>query len=68
MVEGLIVVTLSWPFAISLITDPRNVKQIATVGLLAKTMEETAAWLIDVGRFCVGVKELEAISWFPGTV
>jgi hypothetical protein len=31
-------------------------------------MEETAAWFIDVGKFYVGVEELEAIAWLPETV
>jgi hypothetical protein len=67
-VEGLVVITASWFFAMSLITDPTDVKQIAAVGFLAKAMEETAAWFIDVGKFYVGVEELEAISWLPETV
>lgn len=67
-VEGLIVITMSWFFAMSLITDPSDVKQVAAVGFLAKAMEETAAWFIDVGKFYVGVEELEAISWLPETV
>lgn len=67
-VEGLIVITTSWFFAMSLITDPSDVKQIAAVGFLAKAMEEVAAWFIDVGKFYVGVEELEAISWLPATV
>jgi hypothetical protein len=67
-VEGLIVITMSWFFAMSLITDPTDVKQIASVGFLAKAMEEIAAWFIDVGKFYVGVEELEAISWLPETV
>ncbi|MFC7070123.1 hypothetical protein [Halobaculum lipolyticum] len=67
-VEGLIVITLSWFFVMSLITDPTDVKQIAAFGLLAKAMEETAAWFIDVGKFYVGVEELEAIAWLPETV
>ncbi len=67
-VEGLVVITASWFFAMSLITDPADVKQIAAVGFLAKAMEETAAWFIDVGKFYVGVEELEAISWLPETV
>jgi hypothetical protein len=67
-VEGLIVITTSWFFVMSLITDPTDVKQIAAVGFLAKAMEETAAWFIDVGKFYVGVEELEAISWLPETV
>ena len=67
-VEGLVVVTTSWFFVMSLITDPTDVKQIASVGFLAKAMEETAAWFIDVGKFYVGVEELEAISWLPETV
>jgi len=67
-VEGLLVITASWFFAMSLITDPTDPKQIAGVGLLAKAMEETAAWFIDVGKFYIGVEELEAISWLPETV
>ena len=67
-VEGLVVITMSWFFAMSLITDPSDVKQIAAVGFLAKAMEETAAWFIDVGKFYVGVEELEAIAWLPETV
>ena len=67
-VEGLVVITTSWFFVMSLITDPTDVKQIAALGLLAKAMEETAAWFIDVGKFYVGVEELEAISWLPETV
>ncbi|WP_246308358.1 hypothetical protein [Halosimplex rubrum] len=67
-VEGLVVITASWFFAMSLITDPSDVKQVAAVGFLAKAMEETAAWFIDVGKFYVGVEELEAISWLPATV
>jgi hypothetical protein len=38
------------------------------IGFLAKAMEETAAWFIDVGKFYVGVEELEAIAWLPETV
>jgi hypothetical protein len=67
-VEGLIVITLSWFFVMSLITDPTDVKQIAALGFLAKAMEEIAAWFIDVGKFYVGVEELEAIAWLPETV
>jgi hypothetical protein len=67
-VEGLIVITTSWFFVMSLITDPTDVKQIAAFGFLAKAMEETAAWFIDVGKFYVGVEELEAIAWLPETV
>ena len=67
-VEGLIVITTSWFFVMSLITDPTDPKQIAALGFLAKAMEETAAWFIDVGKFYVGVEELEAISWLPATV
>ncbi|WP_246391767.1 hypothetical protein [Halosimplex pelagicum] len=67
-VEGLLVITASWFFAMSLITDPDSPTQIAGVGLLAKAMEETAAWFIDVGKFYIGVEELEAISWLPATV
>ena len=67
-VEGLVVITMSWFFVMSLITDPTDPKQIAAVGFLAKAMEETAAWFIDVGKFYVGVEELEAISWLPETV
>jgi hypothetical protein len=67
-VEGLLVVTASWFFVMSLITDPTDVKQIAALGFLAKAMEETAAWVIDVGKFYIGVEELEAIAWLPVTV
>jgi hypothetical protein len=67
-VEGLVVITLSWFFVMSLITDPENPAQIAALGFLAKAMEETAAWFIDVGKFYVGVEELEAIAWLPETV
>jgi hypothetical protein len=67
-VEGLIVITMSWFFVMSLITDPTDVKQIAAFGFLAKAMEEVAAWFIDVGKFYVGVEELEAIAWLPETV
>lgn len=67
-VEGLIVITMSWFFVMSLITDPTDVKQIAAVGFVAKAMEETAAWFIDVGKFYIGVEELEAIAWLPETV
>jgi hypothetical protein len=67
-VEGLIVITMSWFFVMSLITDPTDVKQIAALGFLAKAMEEVAAWFIDVGKFYVGVEELEAIAWLPETV
>lgn len=67
-VEGLIVITMSWFFVMSLITDPTDPKQIAALGFLAKAMEEVAAWFIDVGKFYVGVEELEAISWLPETV
>jgi hypothetical protein len=67
-VEGLIVITMSWFFAMSLITDPTDVRQIAAIGFLAKAMEEVAAWFIDVGKFYVGVEELEAIAWLPATV
>jgi hypothetical protein len=67
-VEGLVVVTMSWFFVMSLITDPTDVKQIAGLGFLAKAMEELAAWFIDVGKFYVGVEELEAIAWLPETV
>jgi hypothetical protein len=67
-VEGLIVITASWFFVMSLITDPDNPVQIAALGFLAKAMEETAAWFIDVGKFYVGVEELEAIAWLPETV
>jgi hypothetical protein len=67
-VEGLVVITASWFFAMSLITDPEDPKQIVMIGFLAKAMEETAAWFIDVGKFYVGVEELEAIAWLPETV
>ena len=67
-VEGLVVITMSWFFVMSLITDPSDVKQIAALGFLAKAMEEVAAWFIDVGKFYVGVEELEAIAWLPETV
>jgi hypothetical protein len=67
-VEGLIVITLSWFFAMSLITDPADPKQIAVVGFIAKAMEEIGAWLIDVGKFYVGVEEIDAIAWLPETV
>lgn len=67
-IEGLLVVTLSWFFVMSLITDPEDVTQIAALGFLAKAMEETAAWFIDVGKFYIGVEELEAIAWLPETV
>jgi hypothetical protein len=52
----------------SLVTEPDNPLQIAGLGFLAKAMEETAAWVIDVGKFYVGVEELEAIAWLPETV
>lgn len=67
-VEALIVVTLSWFFAMSLITDPTDPKQIAVVGFLAKAMEEIGAWFIDVGKFYVGVEQIDAIAWLPETV
>jgi len=67
-VEGLIVITMSWFFVMSLITDPTDPRQIAALGFLAKAMEEVAAWFIDVGKFYVGVEELEAIAWLPETV
>lgn len=67
-VEGLIVITLTLYFAMSLITDPDDVRQLALLAILAKTMEETMAWLIDVGKFYVGVEELEAIQGLPETV
>jgi hypothetical protein len=67
-VEGLVVITLSWFFVMSLVTEPDNPLQIAGLGFLAKAMEETAAWFIDVGKFYVGVEELEAIAWLPETV
>jgi hypothetical protein len=67
-VEGLLVITMSWFFVMSLITDPEDPKQIVMLGFLAKAMEETAAWFIDVGKFYVGVEELEAIAWLPETV
>jgi hypothetical protein len=52
----------------ALVTNPEDPKQIAALGFLAKAMEETAAWFIDVGKFYVGVEELEAIQWLPETV
>jgi hypothetical protein len=67
-VEGLVVITMSWFFVMSLITNPEDPKQIAALGFLAKAMEEIAAWFIDVGKFYVGVEELEAIAWLPETV
>jgi hypothetical protein len=67
-VEGLVVITLSWFFAMSLITNPEDPKQIAVVGFIAKAMEEIGAWFIDVGKFYVGVEELEAIEFLPETV
>ena len=67
-VEGLVVITASWFFVMALVTDPTDPKQIAGLGFLAKAMEETAAWFIDVGKFYVGVEELEAIAWLPETV
>jgi hypothetical protein len=67
-VEALVVVTLSWFFVMSLITDPSDPKQIAGLGFLAKAMEEIGAWLIDVGKFYVGVEEIDAIAWLPETV
>ena len=67
-VEALVVVTLSWFFVMSLITDPTDPKQIAGLGFLAKAMEEIGAWLIDVGKFYVGVEEIDAIAWLPETV
>jgi len=67
-VEGLIVVTIMLFFAMSLITDPDDVRQLALLAVLAKTMEETMAWLIDIGKFYVGVEELEAIQGLPETV
>jgi hypothetical protein len=62
------VITLSWFFAMSLITDPTDPKQIAGIGFIAKAMEEIGAWLIDVGKFYVGVEEIDAIAWLPETV
>ncbi len=67
-VEGLIVITTSWFFVMSLITDPESPTQIALLGFLAKAMEETAAWFIDVGKFYIGVEELSSIAWLPQTV
>jgi hypothetical protein len=67
-VEGLVVITASWFFVMALVTNPEDPKQIAALGFLAKAMEETAAWFIDVGKFYVGVEELEAIQWLPETV
>jgi hypothetical protein len=67
-VEGLVVITTSWFFVMSLVTDPEDPMQIAALGFLAKAMEEVAAWFIDVGKFYVGVEELEAIAWLPETV
>ena len=67
-VEGLVVITASWFFVMSLITNPEDPKQIVALGFVAKAMEETAAWFIDVGKFYVGVEELEAIAWLPETV
>ncbi|MFA1609605.1 hypothetical protein [Halobellus rubicundus] len=67
-IEGLVVITASWFFVMALVTDPSDPKQIAALGFLAKAMEEFAAWLIDVGKFYVGVEELEAIQWLPETV
>lgn len=67
-IEGLVVITTSWFFVMALVTDPKDPKQIAALGFLAKAMEETAAWFIDVGKFYVGVEELESIQWLPETV
>jgi len=67
-VEGLVVITTSWFFVMALVTNPEDPKQIAALGFLAKAMEEIAAWFIDVGKFYVGVEELEAIQWLPETV
>jgi hypothetical protein len=51
-----------------MITDPKDVKWLAVLAVLAKGLEELAAQFIDVGKFYVGVESLEAIEWLPETI
>lgn len=67
-VESLLMITVSLYLATTMITDPKDIKWLAVLAVVAKGMEELAAQFIDVGKFYVGVESLEAIEWLPETI
>jgi hypothetical protein len=67
-VEGLLLITVAYYFAATLLQDPENRTQLAIVVFLAEAIEEFFAMFIDIGKVWVGVEELEAVPGLPESI
>jgi len=67
-VEGLLLITIAYYFAATLLQDPENRAQLAVVVFLAEGIEEFLAMFIDMGKVWVGVEELEAVPGLPESI
>ena len=67
-IEGLLLITVAYYFAATLLQDPENRLQLAAVVLLAEGVEEFLAMFVDIGKVWVGVEELEAVPGLPESI
>lgn len=67
-VEGLLLITVAYYFAATLLQDPENRTQLALVVLLAEGIEEFLAMFVDIGKVWVGVEQLEAVPGLPESI
>jgi hypothetical protein len=67
-VEGLLLITVAYYFAATLLQDPENRTQLAIVVFLAEAIEEFFAMFVDIGKVWIGVEELEAVPGLPESI
>jgi hypothetical protein len=67
-VEGLLLITVSYYFAATLLQDPENRTQLAIVVFLAEGIEEFFAMFVDIGKVWIGVEDLEAVPGLPESI
>lgn len=67
-VEGLLLITVAYYFAATLLQDPENRTQLALAVLLAEGIEEFLAMFVDIGKVWVGVEQLEAVPGLPESI
>lgn len=67
-VEGLLLITVAYYFAATLLQDPENRTQLAIVVFLAEAIEEFLAMFVDIGKVWVGVEQLEAVPGLPESI
>ncbi|WP_230198606.1 hypothetical protein [Halopiger goleimassiliensis] len=68
VMEDLLLVSTCFFFAALLFRDPDNRVQLALVVLIAEGLNEFLAMFVDIGKFYIGVEELEAVPGLPESI